>query len=232
MDLIETQLAHPIKHWYYRHKYWAIRREILRNEITPKLLVDIGAGSALFSLELQKEFPELEVLALDPAYTEEQLEKSDTRTRYVRELSESSADLYLLTDVLEHVPNDVELLSSFVAQARPNATFIITVPAFMSLWSNHDVFLKHFRRYRKKQLMDTLDQAGLVVVNAQYLYSALFPIAFLKRRYFPAKTGTSDLKEDGLFVQHLLNFVLKIDKHVSKFLPFGVSILAVGKKET
>ena len=230
MDLIETQLAHPIKHWYYRHKYWALRREILRIEIIPNLLVDVGAGSALFSLELQKEFPKLNVLALDPAYTQEQLEKSSTRTRYVRELSVSSADLYLLTDVLEHVPDDVELLSRFVAQARPDATFVITVPAFMSLWSNHDVFLKHFRRYRKKQLIQVLAQSGLVVVNSQYLYSAVFPIAFIKRKYFPAKPGTSDLKEERLFAQYLLNFILQIDKYVSRFLPFGVSILAVGRK--
>ena len=28
MDLIETQLKDPIKHWYYRHKFSAIKREI------------------------------------------------------------------------------------------------------------------------------------------------------------------------------------------------------------
>jgi hypothetical protein len=54
MDLLEGGLIDPIRHWYYRHKFQSIYA-LIRSEIkTTKLLADVGAGSALFSLELTK----------------------------------------------------------------------------------------------------------------------------------------------------------------------------------
>jgi hypothetical protein len=55
--------------------------------------------------------------------------------------------LVTMTDVLEHVRDDRSLLAD-VVQACPSGTwFILTVPADMSLWSDHDVVLGHYRRY-------------------------------------------------------------------------------------
>ena len=230
MDLIETQLDQPIKHWYYKHKFWAIRNEIVKRHIVPIDVLDVGAGSALFSLELQKEFPRTFVLAVDPGYSNEQIGMSNKSIKYSRTNDVNSANLILLTDVLEHISDDFEFLSEYVGIARPESTFIITVPAFMSLWSNHDVYLKHYRRYRKDDLIQVIDRSGLDVVEVKYLYSLLFPVAFLKRKYFRSNSVNSDLKKENRFVQQILNTLLFFDRFVSKFLPFGVSILAVGIK--
>ena len=59
----------------------------------------------------------------------------------------ATADLVLLTDVLEHVEGDRELLSDIVLGMRPAAHLLITVPADPGLWSPHDVAHGHFRRY-------------------------------------------------------------------------------------
>lgn len=230
MDLIETQLDNPIEHWYYKHKYWAIKKQIAKRRIALTEILDIGAGSALFSLELQKEFPGTRVLAIDPGYSDLQLEMSDSDTQYSRENPSNKADLILLTDVLEHVPDDVEFLSNYVVNASSDSAFIITVPAFMSLWSNHDVYLKHFRRYRRNQLGEVLSKSGLEVLEITYLYSLLFPIAYIKRKAFSGKTPQSDLKKDNLIIQRVLNGILFTDRFFSRFLPFGVSVLAIAIK--
>lgn len=230
MDLIETQLDNPIEHWYYRHKYWAIRKQIIKRRIALTEILDIGAGSALFSLELQKEFPGTRILAIDPGYSDRQIEMSDSKIQYSRENHSNKADLILLTDVLEHVPDDVEFLSNYVVNTSSNPTFIITVPAFMSLWSNHDVYLKHFRRYRRGHLGEVLSKSGLEVLEITYLYSLLFPVAYIKRKAFSGKTHQSDLKKDSLIIQRMLNGILIMDRFFSRFLPFGVSVLAIAIK--
>ncbi len=62
------------------------------------------------------------------------------------------ADAFLLMDVLEHVEHDRALLAAIVEAARPGAYVVITVPADMALWSDHDVNFGHFRRYTASEL--------------------------------------------------------------------------------
>lgn len=64
------------------------------------------------------------------------------------------ADLFLLTDVLEHVRADVELFTEVMAAAKPGALCIVTVPADPSLWSRHDVTHMHYRRYTVERLSE------------------------------------------------------------------------------
>ena len=46
------------------------------------------------------------------------------------------------------VEDDVGLMREYVDKVAPGTTrFIVTVLAFMWLWSGHDVFLEHVRRY-------------------------------------------------------------------------------------
>lgn len=55
--------------------------------------------------------------------------------------------LFIMMDVLEHLPNDLAMLQRVkAATVGDNNCFFITVPAFQSLWSGHDVFLEHYRR--------------------------------------------------------------------------------------
>jgi hypothetical protein len=84
-------------------------------------------------------------------------------------------------DVLEHVDDDVGLLSEYVSKAPIGARFLISVPAFQFLWSGHDVFLEHKRRYRLSQIERVADLAGLRVVRSAYYFGLVFPIAAVIR---------------------------------------------------
>ena len=67
-------------------------------------------------------------------------------------LLDSRADLLLYMDVLEHVDDDLGLLTAYLDQLERGGRVLITVPAFDFLWSNHDIFLEHKRRYTLKQV--------------------------------------------------------------------------------
>jgi len=71
MDLVEGGLKDPINHWYYKHKFWFIKRFINGTPREAVRLVDIGAGSALFSRELIRLKMIDQAVAVDTGYPEE-----------------------------------------------------------------------------------------------------------------------------------------------------------------
>jgi 2-polyprenyl-3-methyl-5-hydroxy-6-metoxy-1,4-benzoquinol methylase len=230
MDLLENGISNPIDHWYYEHKFRFIHRLIQCELSNKNLLVDVGAGSAIFSLELIKSYPKLHVVAVDIGYELSEVVDVENRITY-RQVGEGiSAEIYLFNDVLEHVPNDLEVLSKYVSSAPINSKFIVTVPAFMSLWSGHDVFLKHYRRYRKREINRVIEASGLKVIKSQYLYVPLFSLAWIVRKLPKSQHITSQMKDHGKTINSAMLVILKLDQLFSKFSPFGVSIITLAEK--
>lgn len=176
MDLLELeQGVDPADHWYYRTKADAMLRLLDRHQVAPATVKDVGAGSGFFSTVLLDRHASAVADCVDPHYTDEQLAASDDRLRFHRE-HRDPADLYLFMDVLEHVEDDRGLLEQYLAQAPRGAWFFVSVPAMSFLWSGHDVFLGHHRRYTLRQVEDVVRSTGLQVVAGRYLYGATFPV--------------------------------------------------------
>lgn len=227
MDLIENEVRDPIKHWYYQHKFWFVRHSKLWNVNGEYSLVDIGAGSALFSKELLRQGVVKHVVAVDTGYQNKPAMKDGIlfcqSTRY------SGYTHFLLTDVLEHIEDDNSFLNHVVAEADINSAFLITVPALMSLWSGHDVYLKHYRRYTKRELLLLVEKSGLKVCSVRYTYSTVFLAAYFQRKLQGKKTVNSHLKENGTLVSLIIRTALFPDRWLT-FLPFGVSIFLEATK--
>jgi len=230
VDLIETQLQDPISHWYYAHKFRIILEAIKGSDMDRTHLIDVGAGSALFSKKLSENHPNLRVSAVDINYSALEISKSTPKFSYLTSLSGVSGDIYFLTDILEHVYDDKEFLKEIVNSAPKGAKFVITVPALMTLWSNHDVFLKHFRRYSRSELQSLMLACGLELSRCHYLFGTVFPLAWLSRRVKSKGTPSSQLKMHSQILNRMMTIFLKIDLIVCHFLPFGVSLVGVGKK--
>ncbi len=228
MDLIESELVNPISHWYYRHKFWFIQNSIRGTAPIESRLVDIGAGSALFSKELLRLGKTESVVAVDTGYLEE-FDDSELKISFRKSTKYERFSHFLLTDVLEHIDGDTDFLSGIVKEAKPGSSFIVTVPAHMCLWSNHDVYLKHFRRYKKNELRTLLSSSGLEITSIRYIYSSVFLLAYLQRKLSGSKELRSQLTPNSLAISYLLRIMLFPDRWFS-CLPFGVSIFATAKK--
>ena len=75
-------------------------------------------------------------ICVDPGYAQEWSETVHGKPISFRRASPvGDADVVLLMDVIEHVDDDVGLLRSYAASARPGTRFIVSVPAFSWLWS-------------------------------------------------------------------------------------------------
>jgi hypothetical protein len=111
-------------------------------------------------------------------------------------------------DVLEHVEGDSEFLERVVASAAPGTRFFITVPAFRLLWSKHDLYLGHFRRYRLKELASLCLGAGLEIQEKFYFFATIFP-AVLASRALSAASGGEGTRSDLRPAHPAVNALLK-----------------------
>ena len=80
-----------------------------------------------------------------------------------------SFDIIVSADCLEHIGDDLEALKQLRKLLKNNNSFVvITVPAFMCLWSYNDIFVHHKRRYNRGQLIHTVEKAGLHLEFCSY----------------------------------------------------------------
>jgi 2-polyprenyl-3-methyl-5-hydroxy-6-metoxy-1,4-benzoquinol methylase len=127
---------------------------------------------------------------------------------YRRGIDSVDADLVLLMDVLEHVDDDVGLLKAYVDKVPSGSRFLMTVPAFQFLWSGHDDFLEHKRRYTLAQLETVARDAGLNVKQGTYYFGLVFPIA-ATLRLLPKGAQPSPPRSQLKQHHPLVNTVLK-----------------------
>ena len=91
-------------------------------------------------------------------------------------MPEDEYELIVLMDVLEHIDNDFDFLNQIIGKMRKNkkSYLVITVPAHQKLFSNHDRFLDHYRRYESKTLEEIIKKTRLDIISTQYFFVSLY----------------------------------------------------------
>jgi len=227
VDLKELDLVDPSTHWYYQAKLSGIRNMVQRYLVDGMRIIDVGAGSGFFSIALANGLSSPSIVCLDPHYSDERTEQGGA-LRFVRSLDEPIGDLYLFIDVLEHVDDDLSLLRQYVDYAPTGSVVVVSVPAFQSLWSAHDVFLEHRRRYRMQAVKRLAEESGIEVTDARYLFGSIFPAAWLIRRIRRSKEPRSDMKTASSVVNKLLTRLLIAEHRILENRLFGLSVVVVG----
>jgi 2-polyprenyl-3-methyl-5-hydroxy-6-metoxy-1,4-benzoquinol methylase len=235
MDLKETDILGSSidQHWYYCSKAAATTR-LLGNTPVEKIL-DIGAGSGFFSRHLLTHSVATEAWCVDISYdADSDATIAGKPVHYRRSIDSVDADLVLLMDVLEHVDDDVGLLKAYVDKVPSGSRFLMTVPAFQFLWSGHDDFLEHKRRYTLPQLETVARDTGLTVKQGAYYFGLVFPIAAILRlspKGAQPSPSRSQLKQHHPLVNTLLKTLCSIE------LPFmsvnrlaGLTVFVLAQK--
>ena len=147
---------------------------------------------------------------------------------------DSSFDLVMAADVIEHLEDDSAALAEFVRVLKPGGHFLFTVPAFPALWGPQDVVAHHRRRYQRQAFLKLVTNARLNIRACFYFNYVLFVPIWAARKLLLA-LGIPVRTENAIntaLINRVLTQLFRADVKYARRLraPFGVSLCAVGVK--
>ena len=234
------------EHWYFLARNHVILTYIrgLVGKLTNLSILNVGVATGRTS-ELLEEFGSVTSIEYDQEcymFTKERLPDLNLVQGSILDLDFDNGqfDLVCAFDVIEHVKDDRKAVQEMQRVCRGGGHVVVTVPAFMTLWSHHDEVNMHERRYTMSTLSTLFDKT--LVKYRTFFNSWLFlPIAAyrilsrLKNNLLGGKTHPkdrvgSDFKITGKsrLVDQVLQGVFSSESYFVRKdirLPFGVSIL-------
>lgn len=228
---------------FERHWWWRARERVILDALGARQpregwpsILDVGCGDGLFFDALA---------ALPGARVVEGVESSaelvspdgphrgrihvapfDARFQPGRRYS-----LILMLDVLEHLPEPVAAMRHALSLLEPHGTLLVTVPAFMSLWTRHDDLNHHYIRYDERSFAALAEQAGLRIESLRYFFRWTFAAKLgtrLMERLVPGEPAPPAIPPRP--VNAALYGLSRAEELLvgGLPLPFGSSLLAVG----
>ena len=239
MDLSESTIYNCESHWYYLAKFKAIEKLLPLNQFSK--VVDVGSGQKVFAKMLLKYTSIDTVYCIDINYKEDTIETYCSKQLYSYQKMPDSIeyDCVLMMDILEHIEDDIDFFNTYLIRSKPGTMFFITVPAFQWLFSGHDIYLQHFRRYSIKSLKQILPKQGICLKSISYFYNMIFPLAVVIRvinkcivKFFSKKHVKSDMNSVPTILNKILIGLSKIDLlFLGKNQYFGLSVICVLQKD-
>jgi SAM-dependent methyltransferase len=237
------------EHWWF-----SARAEILMCHIrrvfdrrTDLKILNVGAATG-HSSQLLQQFGTVTSVEFDQDCYEftRDVVKIPIQQGSILELAfpDNTFDLVCAFDVIEHVEDDRLAVAEMRRVARMGGVLFVTVPAFMFLWSEHDVVNHHFRRYTSHILRGLFSEKDTPIFHSYFNFWLFFPIAavrlvlrlFTKKHLAKPEDAQSDFdnfKSGGLVNALLKAVFLSENIFLKRFisLPVGVSILSSWRKK-
>lgn len=238
-------------HWWFASRTRALKAVMER--ILPKTpdfrLLDIGCGAGNMIHHLSH-YGRVKGLEIDPRPVKKARERGYDVDQFdatqPMPFDDNTFDAVTALDVIEHNEDDLAILTDSYRLLKPGGHIIITVPAFMWLWSHNDELNAHVRRYTASEIKRKLAHTGFEVKRVTYNNFFVFPMAaalILLRRFSKAEPNLAShhFDEEEYQVEMepvsppantVLTLVGQVEAALIRYvnLPVGTSLIAVGQK--
>ena len=236
LDMAETESSH----WWFLGRRTLIAAMIKKLKLPPHAqILEVGCGTG-GNLTMLSNFGDVYGLEMDPTALAIAAEKTHNRfdiragcCPHDIPFQNQRFDLICLFDVLEHIADDNATLLALKPLLSETGRIVITVPAYPWLYSTHDSFLHHKRRYLASPLGKQCVALGFKVIKLSYFNTILFPLAVavrFKDKWLgnAASTGTATPPKA---INKLLLAVFAAERWVLAHgnLPYGVSLICILK---
>ncbi|NML32532.1 class I SAM-dependent methyltransferase [Paraburkholderia antibiotica] len=240
-DAYLEMAATEAEHWWFR-----ARRDVLHTLLEQLALphdacvLEVGSGTG-GNLDMLAGFGTVCGLEMDPTARALSARKTgghfDIRAGHCPDdvpFHGERFDLICFFDCLEHIADDTASLARMQDLLTPRGRIVVTVPAGKKLWSAHDVFLHHYRRYSRDSLLRCASAAGYEVERISYFNTLLYPLALAARwadRLLQRQRSTGDAIPPAPLNAALYR-IFSAERHwlARAPLPYGVSLFAILRK--
>lgn len=245
MEIDYEKQYHQVErdHWWFRGRRDCILKMAANFPENARIL-DIGCSSGILLNALkEKGFSSDQLYGIDISEKaienchQNGLEQTAVMDAHQLDFPDNSFDILIASDCLEHIKNDQQALNDWLRVLKKGGSLIIFVPAFPSLWSQHDEDNLHHRRYRRKELRSKLVSAGFHIAQSGYWNFMLFFPGAMVRMMGKILKNEWSYEKGGLYLPNSLvnNTMLHIVKFENRILhyipfPFGLSLYSMAKK--
>jgi SAM-dependent methyltransferase len=238
------------KHWWFAGRTWSLLNmidQVLEPNGQTRVL-DIGCGAGNMFHHLARYGPVVGVDNNPKPLAVARERGYDVREGRAEDLPfEGDAfGLVALLDTVEHCEDDVAILHESHRVCAPGGRLVVTVPAFMWLWSHNDVLNDHKRRYTAQELRMKLEAVGFHIERMTYNNFLLLPMAaalLLLRRgterepelaspHFDDESYQVEMEPAPPLLNTVLSGVTWTESQVLRWadLPVGTSIICIAQK--
>ena len=253
VDAYAQHAAYEDRHWWFVARriileqilsHWFAQSTIaaatdVRSSVHSRTILEVGSGTG-GNLPMLGQFGR--VFAYEPVAEGRRFssEKYPDIT-HLEHLNDAAPlapfDVIGLFDVLEHADDPLALLRQLQPWLRQTGLLLITVPACSWLYSEHDRFLHHHRRYESHELQSQIESAGFEVIQIASMNSLLFPLACAGRlAHSLLKTPVKDTMATppAAPINQILMWLFSLERHwlPSRTAGFGLSLVALARRRT
>jgi len=243
MDRVLERQIHEVEewHWWYRGRRRIIGALVRRLGLPPGTeILDAGCGSGRNMVDLARygtvtglEIADASVMWARNRGIGEIVQGSITEAPF----PDDRFDFAVCLDVIEHIDDELGALRELRRIIRPGGMLLVTVPAYESLWSEHDVINHHKRRYTRASLSEAAARTGWATEWTTYFNGCLLPAAAMHRRLSRLRQSVdepvSDLELTPVHLNTLLEAPLRLEARVigrGWRIPAGLSLMATLRK--
>ncbi len=162
-------------------------------------VLEIGAGIGTITAQLAEGRERVVALEVDAVYVQRLKNRfrgmpqvtpylSDVALADFESLKKEGFDSIVLSNVLEHIPDDGGAVRRFAQILPPNGKVLILVPALPAIFGSMDEAVGHHRRYTPATLRGVLEDNGFEVELLEWMNLVGIPGWFVNGRLFKRRT--------------------------------------------
>lgn len=236
MELAEYALMDEAEEgmWWYRALHARLLDALTGVRGT---VLDAGCGTGGFLAVLRRARPDLRRVGLEfsPIAAPRAAEKSAgpvvRGSVNALPFADTSFDAVIAADLLCHAAvQPDEALAELRRVLRPGGRLVINMPAYVWLFSAHDVQVHNARRQTATQTEAMLRRAGFARVQTRYWNTLLLPLMVVQRKLLARQAEKSDVAAFPPWLDARLHGMTEFERRLPFRLPAGGSVLATAER--
>lgn len=241
MDIEKLRLYETLgtTHWWLTSKY-SILKDMLKTHISAETsldpMLDVGCGGGIFLKNLSditnQQFGtdiNFEILSKEK---KNEIAATLSNAKQLPYKSETFS-LVSVIDILEHVDDDDLAIRELFRVLRKGGWLLVSVPAFMALFGEHDRLFGHFRRYSKSEIARKIKSSGFHIKKITYIQPLFFLPLLIKRRFFTSKDNLlGDFNVPNEKINSFLHKLVSFERFPLRYInfPIGATVLMLAHK--